>query len=147
MIIHLPIGYEYQLDTSNILDFSSVLPEGGAGQPPIYHIDHEYGRMVFLVVPILRAGESVTFGMNITPPAFANFAVNLMVFPPLDELLSPDFAEDPETTLASLAGGGGSTPNPPNGDDCRAQTRGSVNRCYLNFARSLFFYVLSLCPG
>jgi hypothetical protein len=147
MIIHLPIGYEYQLDTTNILDFSSVLPEGGAGQPPVYHIDHEYGRMVFLIVPILRAGESVTFGMNITPPTFANFAVNLMVFPPLDELLSPDFAENPESTLASLAGGGGSTSNPPNGDDCRAQTRGSVNRCYLNFARSLFFYVLSFVPG
>lgn len=153
MFIHIPNGYNYTLDTSNIVSMDSILPDIVRQNPQPIHFDHEYGRMIFLMLPVLRSRETINIGVNVSPIGYTNFAVNLMVLPPLEELFaSSNLVESPETTqslmsLTGIGGGGSGRPAPPSGDDCRAKTQGEINRCYANFYRSLFFYLLGFIPG
>lgn len=148
LLIHLPPNYDYRLDQRNILDFSSVLPPELADEPTNFHIDHEYGRIVVLMIPILRARGEVNIGINIDPPPFAGFAISAVVLPPLDEMMKLGSETGSPAGLRSPEFGGGSTIlSPPTPEQCRDKTDGEINRCYLNFARSLFFYLLSFIPG
>jgi hypothetical protein len=84
LMIHIPHNVPYRLDERNILDFSGVLPPEHASQPTTFHMDHEYGRIVVLMIPILRAGGEVNIGINIDPATFAPFAFSAVVLPPLE---------------------------------------------------------------
>lgn len=150
LLIHIPAGYEYRLDQRNILDFSSTLPPELASEPTNYHIEHEYGRIVVLMIPILRAGGEVNIGINIDPATFARFAVSAVVLPPLDEMMKLGFDEVVAQTpgFAEFGSGGASRPpSPPSSQDCREKVDAEIKKCYLGFARNLFFYLLSFIPG
>ncbi len=149
LLIHLPRNYPYRLDERNIKDFSGVLPPELASEPTSFHIDHEFGRIVMLMIPILRAGGEVNIGINIDPATFAPFAFSAVVLPPLDEMmkLGAELRRSEGLIGPEVGGGGGRRPTPPSGDRCRELVDAEINKCMASFARSLFFYLLSWIPG
>lgn len=89
VVITLPEGMNFELDTANYLETTSeLLPPGmnPADVPLAQDIDGR--RVLFFNIPILRSRSSAIINLDIFPPASGDFQIGFFVYPPLKEMLA-----------------------------------------------------------
>lgn len=133
IVIALPAGMNYDLDRSNFMDTpAGLLPADTKPSDIPVHFDRDGARFVFLVAPVVRSRSSVTVNINLHPPAFSGFRIQLAVLPPLHELLSLGL-ENPQDPAQAFAKMRLLVPNVT-----------EAEACWLEYARQMFFATLGL---
>lgn len=138
IMIGIPTVATYSIDQANLVDFpQEFLPAGMTSADVPIHFEKDGRKFIFLIVPIVQGRSQVNISFNIHMPWGTAFYLDYGLGVPL-----ADIAAASDEILSSTGriqlGGGALRP---------ADQVDEYNKCMLEFARALLFFIASELIG